>query len=690
MADQDCSTGGSGILQFAPFSSAVDAIFWHKLKEKKLDEYYLNDEPKPLQGYYVNCDLPGLPCRMSIDYCAFDKNAVPLRAFKTHGQLVNTNTIDAFRSLDKKILMDSVGEKMWENIKSKKALEDPSLLGQFILLTFANLKKYHFYYWFAFPAICVDGKSHLKSPPLPLVEVFTQSQISDLQSSYEDFSEHGKAGVGFFLVKTSGEKVELAHLRDIDSNLQASRKLMVGFADPTTLPSNPGWPLRNFLLFLAFHWGTKIDDLKVLCFRDRFRGGRREIDHSIVLDVTLPVINENECPKYIGWEKNKKQKLGPRSVDLSATMDPEKLAESSVDLNLKLMRWRLLPELDLDVVSSTRCLLLGAGTLGCNVARCLMGWGVRTITFVDNSTISYSNPVRQTLFEFDDCKEGGRPKAAAAAEALKRIFPGVNSSGEMLTIPMPGHTMGQSPEAIASVQRDVTRLEQLIESHDVIFLLMDTRESRWLPTVMAAARHKLVMTAALGFDTYLVMRHGLRVLSFPSCSPSKPDLTALPGTSLGCYFCNDVVAPGNSTRDRTLDQQCTVSRPGMSFIASALAVELLVSILQHPDRGAAPADTSAKDSHLTAEMTSHLGLVPHQIRGFLSRYQTVLPACLAFDKCTACSSKVVEAYIHGGFSFLQKACNVPRYLEDVTGITALMADTLVAEVWEMSDEESLE
>ena len=52
-------------------------------------------------------------------------------------------------------------------------------------------------------------------------------------------------------------------------------------------------------------------------------------------------------------------------------------------------------------------------------------WGVRTITFVDSARVSFSNLIRQPLFTFEDCLDGGRPKAECTAENLKKIFPGV-------------------------------------------------------------------------------------------------------------------------------------------------------------------------------------------------------------------------------------------------------------------------
>lgn len=42
------------------------------------------------------------------------------------------------------------------------------------------------------------------------------------------------------------------------------------------------------------------------------------------------------------------------------------------------------------------------------------------------------------------------------------------------------------------------------------------------------------MNAALGFDTFLVMRHGARAA-----------LASAPEKRLGCYYCNDIVAPAD-------------------------------------------------------------------------------------------------------------------------------------------------
>ena len=60
--------------------------------------------------------------------------------------------------------------------------------------------------------------------------------------------------------------------------------------------------------------------------------------------------------------------------------------------------------------------------------------------------VSYSNPVRQSLFVHEDCLGGGKPKAAAAAEAVKAIFPAMEVQGVELSIPMPGHTPGSQGE----------------------------------------------------------------------------------------------------------------------------------------------------------------------------------------------------------------------------------------------------
>ncbi|XP_037304405.1 ubiquitin-like modifier-activating enzyme ATG7 isoform X1 [Pungitius pungitius] len=694
-------------LQFAPFSSALEAGFWHQLTQKKLNDYRLDESPKSIKGYYYNGDPLGLPTRLTLEFSAFEVDGpTPARCCPATGTLYNTNTLDAFKTTDKKALLEKEAKEIWDAIQSGAALKDPSILCKFILLTFADLKKYNFYYWFCFPALCFPEGIKIIQPPSALEKVFSAKQISALQEAYDNLCiKRGTTAEPYFIMKYTADTVGMASLEDWDTFFTDTKKVTVGVYDPCTLSQHPGWPLRNLLVLLASQWGSKLDTVEVLCFRDRTMQGSRSIQHSVVLQIKLPKHPlDSACPKSVGWEKNPKGAMGPRMVNLSECMDPKRLAESSVDLNLKLMRWRLVPSLDLDKVVSTKCLLLGAGTLGCNVARTLMGWGVRHITFVDNAKISYSNPVRQPLYEFEDCLGGGKSKAMAAAERLSKIFPGVNAEGFNMSIPMPGHPVNFSEATLSQAQRDVEHLEKLISEHDVVFLLMDTRESRWLPTVIAASKRKLAVNAALGFDTFVVMRHGLKKppvsqsessaeADSSASSSSAPAGSAsslfsnIPGHKLGCYFCNDVVAPGDSTRDRTLDQQCTVSRPGLAMIAGALAVEMMVSILQHTEGGYAVASSS--EDRMNEPPTS-LGLVPHQIRGFLSRFDNVLPASLAFDKCTACSPIVLENYEREGFSFLSQVFNSSHsFLEDLTGLTLLHQETQAAEIWDMSDDESI-
>ncbi|XP_047303259.1 ubiquitin-like modifier-activating enzyme ATG7 isoform X12 [Homo sapiens] len=610
------ATGDPGLskLQFAPFSSALDVGFWHELTQKKLNEYRLDEAPKDIKGYYYNGDSAGLPARLTLEFSAFDMSApTPARCCPAIGTLYNTNTLESFKTADKKLLLEQAANEIWESIKSGTALENPVLLNKFLLLTFADLKKYHFYYWFCYPALCLPESLPLIQGPVGLDQRFSLKQIEALECAYDNLCQtEGVTALPYFLIKYDENMVLVSLLKHYSDFFQGQRtKITIGVYDPCNLAQYPGWPLRNFLVLAAHRWSSSFQSVEVVCFRDRTMQGARDVAHSIIFEVKLPEMAFSpDCPKAVGWEKNQKGGMGPRMVNLSECMDPKRLAESSVDLNLKLMCWRLVPTLDLDKVVSVKCLLLGAGTLGCNVARTLM-----------------------------------------------------NARGFNMSIPMPGHPVNFSSVTLEQARRDVEQLEQLIESHDVVFLLMDTRESRWLPAVIAASKRKLVINAALGFDTFVVMRHGLKKPKQQGAGdlcPNHPVASAdllgsslfanIPGYKLGCYFCNDVVAPGDSTRDRTLDQQCTVSRPGLAVIAGALAVELMVSVLQHPEGGYAIASSS--DDRMNEPPTS-LGLVPHQ---------------------------VLDQYEREGFNFLAKVFNSSHsFLEDLTGLTLLHQETQAAE-----------
>lgn len=180
-----------------------------------------------------------------------------------------------------------------------------------------------------------------------------------------------------------------------------------------------------------------------------------------------------------------------------------------------------------------------------------------------------------------------------------------------------------------------------------------------------------------GFGFRLVSRHEARTIAWDKQAGTKAIGMLLLQRHRSPHGCESVPScvvhrdfrayldSIQSLTDRTLDQMCTVTRPGVAPIASATAVELMVSLIQHsqgyveridlcpPSRTDpdvcryrsihAPADLAA-GSATTAESSeadgSPLGLVPHQLRGFLAQFRTMLIEGPAYDRCTGCSATV--------------------------------------------------
>jgi len=67
-----------------------------------------------------------------------------------------------------------------------------------------------------------------------------------------------------------------------------------------------------------------------------------------------------------------------------------------------------------------------------------------------------------------------------------------------MSIPMIGHA------ANVDDHKNVDLLSKLIEDHDVVFLLTDSRESRWLPSMLCTLHNKVIIKFLYFFEITLV------------------------------------------------------------------------------------------------------------------------------------------------------------------------------------------
>lgn len=109
-----------------------------------------------------------------LTYTLSSTKAPSVDRVNVHGILRNYNTVEDFKNADKTALLDSLGDEVrsfakfmrrtcahriartpqiWSRVNSSSSDVDADALNPFLVLTFADLKKYRYYYWCGFPAL---------------------------------------------------------------------------------------------------------------------------------------------------------------------------------------------------------------------------------------------------------------------------------------------------------------------------------------------------------------------------------------------------------------------------------------------------------------------------------------------------------------------------------------------------------
>lgn len=204
-------------------SSRLEPSYWEALYKLKLDKFKLDNSQKDVLGS-IPLTTSSISSSASFDCVSFSEESFrdylkpsssssssmqsaridAKDCFHVRGTILNCNTIEEFKAIDKKDYIDKIAASAWSkisNVSHSASTFDMLDLLKFSLITFADLKTYKFTYWFAFPSFIPSVSYRLL--PFPL----NTCRSNDVEGG----------GLPTDGVSSSGESTTVIALKDVES-----------------------------------------------------------------------------------------------------------------------------------------------------------------------------------------------------------------------------------------------------------------------------------------------------------------------------------------------------------------------------------------------------------------------------------------------------------------------------------------
>ncbi|KAF0990900.1 hypothetical protein HZS_3558, partial [Henneguya salminicola] len=313
----------------------INPNFWIEVEKRKLDIYKLNEEPVEIKLYY------NILNEMDDPFVYFDEESFnndrkyPNSGIEVTGFLFIYNTPEAIVQRvneDKKI----IDNKLIENIQKQNLKHNEMCVPT--IFCYSDPKKHTIKFIFYVPILNIFKEKN-KIVKLEYKK-FQEAFPTVLFISQHDF-------INFHKIYENEE------FQDV-----------VIFPDPLVKNNDMWYPLLNIIAHYLFIKNMPL--IRVVCCRQAATVDVKNVFYFIkksqttIKEIGLVVENYENPEKMIKF------------VDLSPLIGIETIIKESFLLNLKLMKWQIYPDLQLEKITNLRCLIIGAGTLGCNVARNLL------------------------------------------------------------------------------------------------------------------------------------------------------------------------------------------------------------------------------------------------------------------------------------------------------------------------------